>query len=288
MQRMDSVSGMDVLMTAHSLYHSTLQGDWKEALTAYKNDASIHTTPINSCDDTALHVAVNDGKEDMVAKLVDEIKNMRSWSALEKQNDRGDTPLHCAASRGCLKMCACIAEARGGNNLLEARNKKGETPLFLAALHGHKHAFLYLNSRCPGDHSSRLWKRTSDGETVLHCTIHRELFGSLLLVNSFLISHLFICGLVVLCSTFTYVHSQSWRLKSFFCTKRRLWALWMKRESPLSISWPANLPPLKLAAILDGITSLSTTVSIPSSSYLPFFTQLKIKTEVFIYGATKA
>ena len=79
-------------------------------------------------------------------------------------------------------MCVAIIEAHGGDNKLsEARNKKGETPLFLAALHGHKDAFLYLHFCCT-DQSSGLWKRTSDGETVLHCTIRREHFGYLLLI----------------------------------------------------------------------------------------------------------
>ncbi|XP_054796559.1 uncharacterized protein LOC129301951 [Prosopis cineraria] len=168
---------MDVMMTAHSVYNSTLQGKWGEALMIYKSDENIHTTPINSSGDTALHVAVNDDRADMVAQLVDEMKRKGTLlSALETRNDRGDAPLHCAASRGSLKMCVSIAEADQGNHKpIEARNKKGETPLFLAALHGHMEAFLYLYSRCP-DKSSGPCKRTSDGETVLHCTIRREHF----------------------------------------------------------------------------------------------------------------
>ncbi|KAI9119350.1 hypothetical protein K1719_010025 [Acacia pycnantha] len=172
---------MDVIvefqMTALSLYHSSQQGDWKEALTTFKNNPGIHEMPINSSADTLLHVALNDYKDDWAEQIVDEIKKNQSWSVLGRKNDRGDTPLHCAASIGSLKMCKAIAEAQGSADsqlMIEARNKEGETPLFLAALHGHNDAFLYLHFCCP-DQFSRLWQR-NDGETVLHCTIRREHF----------------------------------------------------------------------------------------------------------------
>ncbi|KAK4280035.1 hypothetical protein QN277_011713 [Acacia crassicarpa] len=177
---MDSISmdAKELEMMALSLYHSTHQGYWKEALTTLRRNPGIHEMPINSSGDTLLHVALNDKKDEWAEEIVDEIKKYQSWSALGTKNNRGDTPLHCAASIGSLKMCVAIAEAqvRGGNTLMvEARNEKGETPLFLAALHGHKDAFLYLHILCP-DQSRRLWKRAGDGETVLHCTIRREHF----------------------------------------------------------------------------------------------------------------
>ncbi|KAI9119137.1 hypothetical protein K1719_009812 [Acacia pycnantha] len=167
---------VELQMTVLSLYHSTQQGDWKEALTTFKNNPGIHGMPINRSRDTLLHVALNDYKDDWAEEIVDEIKKNQSWSVLGTQNDRGETPLHCAAAIGSLKMCVAIAEAHGGDNKLsEARNKQGETPLFLAALHGHKDAFLFLH-HFGSDQSSRLWNRTSDNETVLHCTIRREHF----------------------------------------------------------------------------------------------------------------
>ncbi|KAK4281205.1 hypothetical protein QN277_012727 [Acacia crassicarpa] len=161
---------VELQMTALSLYHSTQQGDWKEALTTFKKNPGIHEIATNSSGDTLLHVALNDYKDDRAGEIVDEIKKNPSWSsALGKENDRGDTPLHCAASIGSLKMCVAIAEAHcGDNKLSEARNQKGETPLFLAALHGHKDAFLYLHHfRCP-DQSSRLWQRRDGESPSLH------------------------------------------------------------------------------------------------------------------------
>ncbi|KAI9082872.1 hypothetical protein K1719_035202 [Acacia pycnantha] len=177
-------AGMDVnaevqMMTALILYQSTHQGNWNEALTAFKNNPGFHKMPINSSGDTLLHVALSEHKEvDRAEEIVDEIKKKQSWSVLETKNNRGDTPLHCAASIGSLKMCKAIAQAlvdRDNTRMVEARNKNGETPLFLAALHGHMDAFLYLHDLWP-DQSNRLWKRAGDGETVLHCTICREHF----------------------------------------------------------------------------------------------------------------
>ncbi|KAK4281208.1 hypothetical protein QN277_012730 [Acacia crassicarpa] len=169
---------MKMLLTTESLYSSTLEGRWEEVVAEYKKNARIHKRPINITNDTALHVAVNDNKDDVVKKLVEELKRYKkSLSALELGNDMGDTPLHCAASRGSLEMCRCIAEAQGGGDckLIEARNRNQETPLYLAALHGYKDAFLYLYSRC-ADKTVGPCRRGSDGDTVLHCTIRRDYF----------------------------------------------------------------------------------------------------------------
>ncbi|XP_054790090.1 uncharacterized protein LOC129295577 [Prosopis cineraria] len=159
-----------------SLYFSTLEGRWDEVVEEYKSSARIHKRAINTANDTALHLAVNDDRVGIVKELVDEIKRKRTLSALEAVNERGDTPLHCAASRGSREMCECIAEALGGEcNLIVARNKNQETPLYLAALQGHKDAFMCLHSRCP-DKSVGPCRRGSDGDTVLHSTIRRDHF----------------------------------------------------------------------------------------------------------------
>ena len=59
-------------------------------------------------------------------------------------NERGNTPLHLAASIGNVRMCDCIAQEH--IDLVGARNNVSETPLFLAALHGNKEAFLSLHN----------------------------------------------------------------------------------------------------------------------------------------------
>ncbi|WVY91946.1 hypothetical protein V8G54_037460 [Vigna mungo] len=63
------------------------------------------------------------------------------------KNDRGDTALHVAASRGFTKICEFIVgENRERTYLVELKNKEGETPLFQAALNWKKQAFAYLSN----------------------------------------------------------------------------------------------------------------------------------------------
>ena len=59
-------------------------------------------------------MAVNDGRMELVNKLVGAILEhegrevVSDESALKSTNERGDTPLHLAASRGFNAMCKCI------------------------------------------------------------------------------------------------------------------------------------------------------------------------------------
>ncbi|XP_028758440.1 uncharacterized protein LOC114717469 [Neltuma alba] len=165
-------------MEAESLYFCALEGKWNEVVKEYESNVKIHRRAINSTKDTALHVAVKDGRADIVKMLVHQLSIRSSLSALQIGNDKGDTPLHCAAWKGSLEMCESIAQAQpqgADSNLIVARNKKGETPLYLAALQGHTEAFLYLYDRC-ADKSVGPFRRTRDGDTVLHCTIRQDHF----------------------------------------------------------------------------------------------------------------
>ncbi|XP_028799240.1 espin-like [Neltuma alba] len=131
--------------------------------------------------DTALHWAItNEAPESIVEKLVNEIANTgngRASQTLQAKDDKGDTPLHCAASRGSIAICrhiTCVCPP-----LVLERNNVGETPLFLAALNGHQQTFLYLHSTCMEVEPmlpASIWKR-NDGDTILHFTIRRKHFG---------------------------------------------------------------------------------------------------------------
>ncbi|KAJ7977342.1 Ankyrin repeat-containing protein family [Quillaja saponaria] len=160
-----------------NLYHFALKSVWQEVTEIYKKHSWTHTSVITRLGDTALHVAVVDGKYPFVKQLVEVIKHygqVNAKKALGIQNERGNTPLHFAASRGYVEMCKCIAQE--DPSLVGSRNKEGETPLFLAALHGHKDAFLFLHNIFPNPNKSIEHCRRNGGESILHCTIQREYF----------------------------------------------------------------------------------------------------------------
>ncbi|KAK7372595.1 hypothetical protein VNO80_05980 [Phaseolus coccineus] len=164
---------------SYDLAECTLEGKWDKVKMMYKDFPECHTVMIDDSVGTALHVAVDLDEEDVVCALVNEIikhKQEGKIKALEMGNDRGDTPLHVAASRGFAKICRWIV---GTNKeriyLVSRKNKKGETPLFGAAINWKKQAFAYLSNL--SDHSAPLQDlvRHND-DTILHCAIEREYF----------------------------------------------------------------------------------------------------------------
>ena len=190
------------LATVQELHEHTLGGKWEEVVKIYQKDSWFHTRKITISEDTALHVAVDNGEEDVVERLVQEIiqkekrgperteeqkkgkeTDCKETKALKMKNVRGDTPLHLAASRGFAAICRVIAEKE--IELLTMRNNKGETPIFLAALNWHKDTFLWLHEkyakdlRSQGKSAELHVLRRDDGDTILHCAIRREHFGKL-------------------------------------------------------------------------------------------------------------
>jgi len=158
-----------------------LEERWKHVISAYENDSEYHKVIINESRGTALHVAVNDGNVELVSILVEAILRhegrgkLRDDSALRSTNERGNTPLHLAASRGFIGMCKFIIGENGERkDLIRVRNKKRETPIFKAVLTGQRKAFLYLY-----DVSKDLdVSLTNDHEdTILHKSIWRESLG---------------------------------------------------------------------------------------------------------------
>ena len=170
-------------MNRDSLFRRcVLQGAWEEyVIPAYKNNSDFHKIKINESRGTALHVAVNDGRMELVNKLVGAILEhegrevVSDESALKSTNERGDTPLHLAASRGFIDMCKCIIGKHGERKeLIKVKNNKGETPLFRAVATYHKKTFVYLY------HASKdldVSLTNNEGDTILHRAIWGELFG---------------------------------------------------------------------------------------------------------------
>ncbi|KAK4265159.1 hypothetical protein QN277_026245 [Acacia crassicarpa] len=140
------------------LYMHTFQGEWEKVEKLYETNRDVWSTDITSSGDTALHMAINEDKEDVVVRLVDiivkaadggggrqEDDKEKAKEALSKANEVGDTPLHRAAARGSMKMCNRIVDEETKSvGLLKKANEWGETPLFVAALCNRKDAFIYL------------------------------------------------------------------------------------------------------------------------------------------------
>ncbi|TKY46853.1 E3 ubiquitin-protein ligase mind-bomb [Spatholobus suberectus] len=164
-----------------------LEGRWDYVIRAYRNNNIFHKKNISESRGTALHVAVNDGRVELVNILVDAILEheggevLTGESALRSTNERGDTPLHLAASRGFIGMCKCIIGEHGERkDLIKAINDKGETPLFRAVLTCNKKTFVYLH------HVSKdlgVSLRNNDGDTILHRAIWVELFDLAIIIT---------------------------------------------------------------------------------------------------------
>ncbi|XP_054778442.1 uncharacterized protein LOC129286510 [Prosopis cineraria] len=180
-----------------SLCIALMREDWTTVLQIFENQPQIQDRKMGdmmkatneirgsrhddeSWSDTALHWAIANGapEDEVVEKLVSEIeKTGKALETLKAKNSRGDTPLHCAASRGSDTICRRITRVH--ESLVCERNNEEETPLFLAALNGHQSAFDHLHSICLKVELSlppEIWTR-KNGDTILHCTIRRKHFG---------------------------------------------------------------------------------------------------------------
>ncbi|XAR61163.1 hypothetical protein NMG60_11034791 [Bertholletia excelsa] len=154
------------------LFKCAMKGSWNEVKKIYRNHAEVRNAKITRSGDTALHIAVSDGKEEIVKDLVELIP--KDDKALAIQNDEGNTPLHLAAALGNVRMCTCIATR--DPKLIGVRNGEKETPFFVAVLNGSKEAFLCLHTLCGSNTKGYDYCRKSDGESILHCAIHGEYF----------------------------------------------------------------------------------------------------------------
>ncbi|KAJ9696105.1 hypothetical protein PVL29_008382 [Vitis rotundifolia] len=153
-----------------SLFNYAMQGKWNEVVNICRQQPRAHKAEIVVSGDTALHVAVSEGKESIVEELVELIRET-DLDALEIRNEQGNTPLHLAASMGNVPICKCLTGKHP--KLVGVRNHENETPLFSAVLHGWKDAFLCLHKIC--DRTKQYeYGRRADGKTILHCAIFGE------------------------------------------------------------------------------------------------------------------
>ncbi|KAH9649872.1 ANK REP REGION domain-containing protein [Citrus sinensis] len=161
------------IAAVNDLFENAMKGRWNEVAEAYENNPMIQVAKITNSEDTALHIAVSDGRSDIVLKLVESMGQNAS-NVLKLQNEKGNTTLHLAAALGNAALCHCMASK--DPKLVAARNKESETPLFLAALHGKKDAFLclhFFNQEMDRTASCR----KNNGDTILHSAIFGDHFS---------------------------------------------------------------------------------------------------------------
>ncbi|XP_058788008.1 uncharacterized protein LOC131662285 [Vicia villosa] len=173
---------------ADTLRRYTIEGNWKEVENLYNSDPKFSTIKINKSRGTALHVAVNEDNEESVRNLVASIISHEIEEALECVNEKGDTPLHLAASRGFKDICKCIIGENGERkHLIDIYNNDGETPLFLAALSCQKQTFVYLFKLYDYHNPYNYYKFIRcNGDSILHCAIRREVFDlALIIINNY-------------------------------------------------------------------------------------------------------
>ncbi|XP_054786339.1 uncharacterized protein LOC129292735 [Prosopis cineraria] len=168
------------------LFTYAMKGRWEGVMKIYEEDPRAHSARITRSGDTALHIAVSEGKVKEVREMVKSVISYQyehAIEALQTCNDRGNTALHLAAAMGDARICDLIASAHPSfSSLVDCRNRDGETPLFLASLYGKKQAFLclhYIYIRNPPDGHPPLYYancRRKDGGTILHCAINGDYF----------------------------------------------------------------------------------------------------------------
>nr|XP_048323164.1 uncharacterized protein LOC112492817 [Ziziphus jujuba var. spinosa] len=160
------------------LFRVAMEGDWEEVVKIYEKYPDARRAKITRSGATALHVAVTEGKVEIVEKLIKVIISQDDKEVLRAQNEGGYTVLHLAASVGNEEMCKIITDA--DSSMIAIRTKSKETPLFSAALHGKNEVFCFLDSisTCSESHRQhRLsYGRREDGNTVLHSAIDGEYF----------------------------------------------------------------------------------------------------------------
>nr|POE64324.1 nf-kappa-b inhibitor alpha [Quercus suber] len=175
---MDNLDG-SLFILFKTLYRRSKTGDWGVFVEAYEENLMFRQSRMNYLGDTPLHFAIINGAP---GYIVEKLVNIASEGPqifeeehiLEMVDYQGNTPLHLAVSKGSLKSCVCIAEARPP--LLASRNKEGVTPLYLAAARATASIEIFLCLRYIGCSSFVLDEgissfRNQRGETVLHYAI---------------------------------------------------------------------------------------------------------------------
>ncbi|GKB34598.1 ankyrin repeat-containing protein [Tanacetum coccineum] len=121
------------------LRDATRQGNWWRAQSILRKYRIEVTIKINNVDETMLHLAVGDGKNYFVQRLLNSLQEIQ---LIEERNIKGQTALHIAALVGNTYAAELLVKKRV--NLLYVRDKLGEVPLLTAYSNNQISMFTYL------------------------------------------------------------------------------------------------------------------------------------------------
>ncbi|XP_058728042.1 uncharacterized protein LOC131599806 [Vicia villosa] len=156
-----------------------LEDEWKKVIEKYNEDINYHKIEIKGRG-TALHVAISNGRTDVVKFLVDAIEVHGDESSLKILSDIGATPLHLAAYRGFTEMCEVIIGKEGQRkSLVQEKNANGETPLFWAVCGRKRLVYIYLQQFYPLDLNIAIDKNNT---SILHVAIQKEMFDLAIII----------------------------------------------------------------------------------------------------------
>ncbi|OVA01261.1 Ankyrin repeat [Macleaya cordata] len=130
----------------------------------------VHHICTLSLEDPLVNVLIAFKKTSLAVDVVGVIEDTK---VLEKENFKGDTALHVAASMENITVARALLDRNP--KLIFKTNSFNETPLHKAALNGHSDIFWELVVR-----GSDVLARRKDGTTILHCAVIENQFGILL------------------------------------------------------------------------------------------------------------
>nr|GEV86929.1 ankyrin repeat-containing protein [Tanacetum cinerariifolium] len=121
------------------LRDATREGNWWRAKSILRRNRYEITIKINDVGETMLHLAVREGKNYFVQRLLNSIQ---CEELIEEKNIKGQTALHIAALVGNTYAAKLLVKKR--DNLLDVKDNLGKVPLLIAYTTNHFSTFAYL------------------------------------------------------------------------------------------------------------------------------------------------
>eukprot|EP01118_Nematostelium_gracile_P012705 TRINITY_DN467_c0_g1_i1.p1 TRINITY_DN467_c0_g1~~TRINITY_DN467_c0_g1_i1.p1 ORF type:complete len:159 (-),score=39.06 TRINITY_DN467_c0_g1_i1:205-651(-) len=116
----------DAPIPGRSLIHEAAKRGYTDQIQEQYEEDNSRLNARDHLGNLPIHWASNGGHLESVKYLIS------VGSEINVQNLNGDTPLHCAAWKGGLAVCAALMEGDKAAPSIEVRNKEGKKPIELA------------------------------------------------------------------------------------------------------------------------------------------------------------